>query len=95
MQGPLDAMDRMAAHGRIRIGWSSVRVVMFGPRPTQCFRCWEYGHVRSASNSVIDRSGHCFKCGEPGHRIGDCGSSPCLMQGQTPGCWASSRLTVM
>lgn len=74
VQCPLSALNRLMELGRIRIGWSSVRVESLGVRPTQCFRCWEFGHVRDTCKSAVDRSGHCFGCGEPNHNIRDCRS---------------------
>lgn len=51
VQYPLNALDRLNL-GRIRIGWSSVRVESMGVRPTQCYRWWEFGHVRDSCRST-------------------------------------------
>lgn len=74
VQCPLVSANKISSEGRIRIGWSSVRVEPF--RPTQCCRCWKFGHVRGLCKSQSDRSGLCFKCGNPGHTIGNCSAPP-------------------
>lgn len=79
VQCPLSALSRLMDLGRVRIGWSSVKVESIGIRPTQCFRCWEYGHVRDSCKSVVDRSGHCFGCGEPDHSVRDCRAAVCCV----------------
>lgn len=75
-QCPLTAANRISATGKLRIGWSTVRVVSLGIRPTQCFRCLEFGHVRGNCRSETDRSGHCFRCGGLDHKVGECLSPP-------------------
>lgn len=75
-QCPLNAANRIAAVGRIRIGWSSARVESLGVRPKQCYKCWEFGHVRGMCRSQTDRTGHCFQCGAHGHSIATCTAPP-------------------
>lgn len=47
---PIQAANRIAAIGRIRMGWTTVRAEMLDKRPIQCYRCWEFEHVRAHVN---------------------------------------------
>lgn len=76
IQCPLTAANRICALGRIKIGWSSVRVESLGVHPRQCFKCWEFGHVRGMCKSQADWSNHCFKCGALGHDARTCTNPP-------------------
>lgn len=71
---PLAAARDVARGGRIRIGWTEARVEMLAKRPLQCFRCWEFGHVRLQCKAEVDRRGHCFRCGNQGHSVKECTS---------------------
>lgn len=64
----------MASAGKVRIGWTIAKVELLARRSLQCFRCWEYGHVRFARKASVDRSGHCFNCGGQGHFARGCKS---------------------
>lgn len=75
-QCPVIAAKRIAATGRIRIGWISAKVEILPPRPLQCFRCLEPGHVKQQCKSEKDRTGQCFTCGETGHKAKECSGTP-------------------
>lgn len=50
------------------IGWTRARVKIV-ERPLQCYKCWDYGHVRARCTSNKERTGICFKCGiADGHK---------------------------
>lgn len=73
---PLSVAIKVASSGKIRIGWTVARVELSQARPIQCFRCWNYGHMRSNCKSAIDRTGSCFRCGNPGHSARQCNLPP-------------------
>jgi len=56
----------------LKVGWSVATIDRVHLKRLQCYRCWEYGHVRGACGAAVDRSGHCFRCGEAGHMAGGC-----------------------
>lgn len=76
IQGPLAAMMKVGRVGRIRLSWTVVKAELLRARPTQCFRCWHFGHVKSRCTSMIDRTGACFKCGRAGHLAKGCTATP-------------------
>ncbi|KMQ95337.1 proline-rich p65 protein [Lasius niger] len=82
----------LASVGRLNLGWTSVRVDLLKKKPIQCFRCWHYGHVRSACRSTVDRSGLCFRCSSDGHRSGSCTASLCCALCASSGRPTSHRL---
>ncbi|XP_017877880.1 uncharacterized protein LOC108623697 [Ceratina calcarata] len=53
--------------GRITIGWTDAKVLEIEKRPLQCFKCWQYGHVRNKCTSSEDRRDWCYKCGYENH----------------------------
>jgi hypothetical protein len=70
---PLGAIRKISSVKKLRVGWISVRVEPLAPRPLQCYRCLELGHVRAkCPNNATDRSGRCFACGEIGHKASAC-----------------------
>ncbi|CAL1672271.1 unnamed protein product [Lasius platythorax] len=87
VQCPLGAAVKIANLGKIGIGWTLARVDLLATRPTQCFKCWRFGHFRNACKSGDDFSGLCFKCGDSGHAAKQCSAPPackiCLIDGKT------------
>ncbi|EFN62903.1 hypothetical protein EAG_11690, partial [Camponotus floridanus] len=73
---PLGPARMLAKEGAVRIAWSRVRVEVLEPRPTQCYRCLEVGHVRAQCKATVDRSALCYRCGCPGHTAGGCVADP-------------------
>lgn len=79
---PLAAAIQVASEEKIRIGWTVARVELLKARPTQCYRCWQYGHVRSACTAKEDYSNACFNCGNHGHAMRECRAKPyCVLCG--------------
>lgn len=73
---PLVAAKKAAVDGRIKVGWSKVRIELLEARPLRCYRCFERGHVRERCQSAMDRSGLCYRCGGSGHTSRDCAATP-------------------
>lgn len=72
VQCPLQTANKVAAAGKITVGWVTAKVEALRARPLQCHRCLERGHVREKCTSAVDRSGACYNCGVPGHRANGC-----------------------
>jgi len=72
---PADVARSLSAGKCLTVGWSSAFIDLLHLKRVQCFRCWRFGHVRSACKAVTDRSDHCFRCGEAGHKAGGCAES--------------------
>lgn len=60
---PTRVANKIAATGKIKVGWTVAKIEILPPRPLQCYRCWNFGHVRYSCSSRIDRSNHCYRCG--------------------------------
>ncbi|XP_026330079.1 uncharacterized protein LOC113237708 [Hyposmocoma kahamanoa] len=73
---PVTADQRVAAAGRMLVGWSSAVVHVMEPLPMRCFRCMGIGHTRALCPSSVDRSGVCFRCGQVGHSASGCTATP-------------------
>ncbi|XP_032664103.1 uncharacterized protein LOC116840888 [Odontomachus brunneus] len=73
VQCPLASAKKVLDGGRLRVGWTTVRVEALAGRPLQCYRCMQRGHVRATYTSVMDCSGLCYRCGRDGHRTAECG----------------------
>lgn len=73
---PVVAANKLAAKGRLLVGWTSARVQLLTPRPLQCFRCLERGHTAARCDTKEDRSGLCYRCGQPGHLAAVCRAQP-------------------
>lgn len=58
-------------HGRIRIGWVNCRIRLT-ERPTQCYKCWHFGHVAGQCRSQVDRRKLCIRCGKDSHKVAEC-----------------------
>lgn len=65
---------RMGENGFIKLGWNRVKIKLLKKRPVQCFKCWHFGHVRSAAH-IWTEPGRCFRCGLTGHSAGNCNIS--------------------
>jgi len=76
-QCPLTAAVKVAKHSKL--GWSIVRVELLKARPKQCFKCWQFGHLRQACTSNKDYSKLCYKCGCEGHWATKCKNDPKCM----------------
>lgn len=63
----LSAAIEIANYGKIRLGWTYVRVDLLEARPTQCYKCWRFGHLKNSCTSKEDYSKACFKCGGKDH----------------------------
>jgi len=74
LQCPLGAANRIIEkeNGKLKIGWTVARAVVLTPKPLQCYRCWDFGHVRFSCTSKIDRTGHCYRRGSNMHKISQC-----------------------
>lgn len=76
VQCPLAAAVSISSQARVRIGWSMIRVELLRAHPLQCFRCWEFGHVRRSCKAELDRSKNCFRCGRADHVARSCQEAP-------------------
>lgn len=76
VQCPVSAANKLAAMGRVRVGWTMARVQLLSTRPLQCFKCLQMGHVQMNCTSLHDRSNNCYHCGVPGHKAADCREAP-------------------
>lgn len=77
---PWNAAKDLSRRGNIKIDWVRVRVELLDPPPVQCFRCWEYGHLKIQCRSNRDIMGRCYRCGSEGHRATQCGEThKCLL----------------
>ncbi|XP_067216670.1 uncharacterized protein [Linepithema humile] len=83
VQCPLVAAVRMNGLKKFRLGWSTVKVELLRTRPVQCFKCWQFGHMRGK---------------ESGHRLGSekCGAKkiPIKSKGKAPPKRAAHDLLV-
>lgn len=77
MQCSLSAALDLAAQDRIRIGWTYVRVTLLKQRPSQCFLCFERGHVRQQCTSPTDCSSRCYNCDSTAQQVRDCRFKKC------------------
>lgn len=68
--------SELSRRKKIKIGWMGARVELMEPSPLQCYRCWEYGHVKAQCRNRKDRASCCYKCGQERHRVAKCGETP-------------------
>lgn len=77
---PERAAIKVAALGRIRVGWVAAKATLLPSRPLQCHRCLAFGHVRVACRGNTDHSGRCYRCGGEGHLAATCAANArCLL----------------
>lgn len=74
---PLDAAEKLAHQGSIKVGWLERCRVRWWTRgrDTNCFRCLGHGHL-AADCTEVDRSSLCFRCGQEGHKSRGCENPP-------------------
>lgn len=92
VQCSLEAAFKLADLQRLSIGWSAVRIELLQARPTQCFRCWDYGHIRGNCKASLDRQGSCFGCGSRDHVLMDYWASPVCVVCRDKGLTSAHRL---
>ncbi|XP_011860092.1 PREDICTED: uncharacterized protein LOC105557454 [Vollenhovia emeryi] len=92
VQCPLGAANRLATAGSCSVGWTTAKITFLKKRPVQCYRCWDFGHVRGGCRSTTDRGGACFNCGKEGHTLRECASNPCCIVCREKGLNADHRL---
>lgn len=73
---PVAAAKKLEASGRLLVGWVAARVKLLQPRPMQCYRCLQKGHVHAQCTAEVDRSEECYRCGRPGHKAASCTAEP-------------------
>jgi len=71
---PIAAANTIAAAGKLKIGWTKVRVEALEERSHQCFKYLGKSHVRAQCGNSADRSANCYQCGQQGHIARDCTS---------------------
>ncbi|XP_047532118.1 uncharacterized protein LOC125067503 [Vanessa atalanta] len=69
---PLTAAKKLAAAGRLLVGWSSAKVAVVEQRPMRCYKCMGLGHTRALCPSKAERGGLCYRCGSDGHKSAEC-----------------------
>lgn len=69
---PLEAANKLAESGKLKIGWTIAKVELLKKRQLQCFNCWSFGHVGFSCTSTVCRKGHCYFCGLAGHTSHTC-----------------------
>lgn len=73
---PWTCATELVRQRRVKIGWLGARVYMMEQAPRQCFRCWEYGHIKAQCKNLKDRTDRCYRCGDEGHKAAECENIP-------------------
>jgi len=76
VQCPVGAANKLAAAGRVRVGWAMARVHLLATRSLQCFRCLALGYSRAQCTAAEDIGDRCYRCGQPGHLAAGCSARP-------------------
>lgn len=77
---PWNSANELGKIRKIKIGCVGARVDLMEPPPLQCFRCWEYGHMKAQCRNSRYRANSCYRCGREGHRAAQCSESPsCIL----------------
>lgn len=74
---PLAAAIKLVEKPEMPIGWTIARLDLAASRPTQCFKCWAFGHMIHNCTRDINRMNNCFRCSKPGHKASECLASFC------------------
>ncbi|EFN88058.1 hypothetical protein EAI_02116, partial [Harpegnathos saltator] len=69
---PLEAAHKLVEANGLQIGWTRAAVRLLGERPTQCYRCLDFGHMAVDCRAEHARGGHCFRCVGAGHVARGC-----------------------
>lgn len=93
VQCPTNVALGIAELGSLTLGWTRARVDLMYKRPTQCYKCWSFGHVRATYRSPVDMTESCFRCGRYGHSANSC-EAPfnCVICAGLDGADAAHRL---
>lgn len=54
---PVTTVQELSTRGKIIIGWATVKIDPLRYKPTQCFKCWNFGHVVHVRLTLIDLDG--------------------------------------
>lgn len=69
---PRTSALKLNREGKIKLGWIKAKIILIDPAPRQCFRCWEYGHIKAQCRNTRDRANNYYRCGKEGHRAAEC-----------------------
>ncbi|KMQ86748.1 putative 50 kda protein in type i retrotransposable element r1dm [Lasius niger] len=67
----LNAANKLAEMGKIKVGWFSARVEMLPGKRLHCFRCLRPGHAKGKCTAEEDFSNRCYNCSDIGHKLQD------------------------
>ncbi|EFN76228.1 hypothetical protein EAI_16539, partial [Harpegnathos saltator] len=71
------------------IGWTKAGVRLIEERPTQCYRCLEYGHMAVDCRTEKPIGGCCFRCVGSGHIARECDAEPRCIPCENKGKYAN------